>query len=450
MGCRKNSATRFYLMGNLKFQVQWNRSCDTMKYIGEHEIAKGRQDDRMNSQDWERFGEDIRRTIQDAVEYGNYDRLNQTITNTVNQATDWVSRNVNNVKNVNTGNQTQYNYQQNNYQQNSYQQAAYRTQVVSGKNRELFGVKNSSKVMAILFIIFGYTIGGFMALLTLLGILGTVFTGEFIAAIVYAVIMLPMTAGFLFVAYKGSTLLTRINRFNKYLKEIGTAEFCNISDLAQQVQKSEKFVIKDLEKMIDKGWFKQGHLDRQKTCLIVTNQMYEQYKQLEQQKDLQLKEEEQRMRKQTEGRQALSPEVQKVIEQGDAYVRKIRECNDAIPGEEISAKIYNLEMVVDKIFDRVEQNPSLVSDIRKLMEYYLPTTVKLLEAYAEMDAQPVGGDNIQTAKKEIEATLDTLNTAFEKLLDSLFQHAAWDVSSDISVLNTMLAQEGLKGDGLKK
>lgn len=419
-------------MGKLKFQVQEKRSCDTIKYIGEQRYAKERQDDRMNSHDWERFGEDIRRTIQDAVEYGNYDRLNQTITNTVNQATDWVARNVNNVKN---------------------QQTAYRPQGFAGRNRELFGVKSSSKVMAILFIIFGYTVGGFMALLTLIGILGTIFTGELIAAIVYAVIMLPMTIGFLFMAYKGSTLLTRINRFNKYIKEIGAAEFCNISDMAARVQKSEKFVVKDVEKMINKGWFKQGHLDRQKTCLIVTNQMYEQYKQLEHQRDLQRKEEEQRLnaaQRQAESRQGLSPEVQKVIEQGDAYVKKIRECNDAIPGEEISAKIYNLEMVVDKIFDRVEQNPALVSDIRKLMEYYLPTTVKLLEAYAEMDAQPIGGENIQTAKREIEATLDTLNTAFEKLLDSLFQHAAWDVSSDISVLNTMLAQEGLKGDGLKK
>ena len=98
----------------------------------------------------------------------------------------------------------------------------------------------------------------------------------------------------------------------------------------------------------------------------------------------------------------LSPEVQKVIDQGDMYVRKIRKCNDDIPGVEISEKIYRIEMLVDKIFDRVEQNPKNISDIRKLMEYYLPTTVKLLEAYAEMDAQPVGGENIQSAKKEIE------------------------------------------------
>ena len=84
------------------------------------------------------------------------------------------------------------------------------------------------------------------------------------------------------------------------------------------------------------------------------------------------------------------------------------------------------------------------------MEYYLPTTVKLLEAYQEMEAQPVAGENIRSSKKEIEATLETLNAAFEKLLDGMFQETAWDVSSDISVLQTLLAQEGLTDDGLRK
>ena len=83
-----------------------------------------------------------------------------------------------------------------------------------------------------------------------------------------------------------------------------------------------------------------------------------------------------------------------------------------------------------------------------MMGYYLPTTVKLLEAYADLDAQPVQGENIISSKREIEKTLDTLNIAFEKLLDDMFQDTAWDVSSDISVLHTMLAQEGLTVDGL--
>ena len=92
----------------------------------------------------------------------------------------------------------------------------------------------------------------------------------------------------------------------------------------------------------------------------------------------------------------------------------------------------------------------MIPDLKKLMDYYLPMTVKLLNAYAEMDAMTVQGENILASKREIEATLDTLNRAYEKLLDELFEDMALDVSSDISVLNTLLAQEGLTEDGLRK
>lgn len=381
----------------------------------------------MYNHDWERFGDEIRRTIQDAVEYGNYDRLNQNITNTVNRVTEQINRSFGSTKHYTP----QYKYQQPNVIQRRKNMS------------ELYKGTIVSKVVAVLFAVIGYSVGAFLLLTGLIGFIGAILMGELVKELITGLItLLIFAAGFGFLAYKGTTLLSRCSRFETYVKEIGAAEFCNISDLVERVKKPTNFVIKDVGKMIDKGWFKQGHLDRKKTCLIVTDQMYEQYKQLEEQMDIQ--------QKQAESRKGLTPEVQNVIEQGDAYVQKIRECNDAIPGEEISEKIYRIEVVVDKIFDRVEQNPDCVSDIRKLMEYYLPTTVKLLEAYAQMDAQPVGGENIQTAKKEIEATLDTLNVAFEKLLDSLFQDAAWDVSSDISVLNTMLAQEGLKEDGLKK
>ncbi len=88
--------------------------------------------------------------------------------------------------------------------------------------------------------------------------------------------------------------------------------------------------------------------------------------------------------------------------------------------------------------------------MNRLMDYYLPMTVKLLNAYEEMDSQPVQGENITSSKKEIEETIDTLNVAFEKLLDSIFEDRAMDVSSDISVLNTVLAQEGLTEDELTR
>ncbi len=138
------------------------------------------------------------------------------------------------------------------------------------------------------------------------------------------------------------------------------------------------------------------------------------------------------------------------MDQGEAFLTEIRRCNDLIPGEEISQKISRMELIVQKIFHRLESDPEIVDDLKKMMDYYLPMTIKLLRAYADMDAQPVQGQTITASKQEIEQTLDTLNLAFERLLDSIFQETAMDVSSDISVLQTLLAQEGLTEDPLSQ
>lgn len=241
-------------------------------------------------------------------------------------------------------------------------------------------------------------------------------------------------------------------RFQDYRRILGDREFCNVAELAQKTGRSVKLVVKDLDKMLKKRWFLQGHMDEQKACLIVTHRMYEEYMKLEaerkqiavQQNALKCEKEEKRKTSK------LTPEIQKLVDAGDAYVLKIRACNDAIPGFEVSEKIYRMERVVDRIFDRVEEKPESADDIGKLMDYYLPTAIKLLEAYKELDKQSIGGENIRSSKEEIEKALDTLNVAFEKILDDMFRETAWDVSSDISVLNTMLAQEGLKDDGFGK
>ncbi len=405
----------------------------------------------MSIHDWEQYGDEIRRTVQDAIENGNYESLNQSIKNTVNQATDWVSRNVRNSGGADFSNKNQGSA----YHQPKY--CGHQVKPVEKQMPLLYDKKIGAQIAAIFLAIFGYGLGVIFFLILIFGLLGMfVASAERIGGVL-TVISASLLAVSAIMAWTGTGMLTKISRFKKYISVIGKREYCNISELASRIGKSTKFVVKDLEKMLKKGWFYQGYLDRQRTCLIVTNQMYQQYQQLEETRQLQLKEEEQRLNeerkvqeRQAIYRKGLSPEVQRVIEQGDMYVQKIRACNDKIPGDAISAKISRMELLVDRIFDRVEQNPETVGDIRKLMDYYLPTAIKLLEAYEEMDSQPVGGENIQNAKKEIEDTLDTLNVAFEKLLDSLFQEKAWDVSSDISVLNMMLAQEGLKDDGLKK
>ena len=416
----------------------------------------------MINNDWERFGDEIRRTIQDAVDSGDFRRLNQTVSDTVGRAVDNVSRGLKNggwYREAPSGMGNQKNQPGNGQFQGRRGQMgqggpmgeegpAYGSPAQTGQ-RPLFLKGTSVKIGGIFLAVIGYVFGAASLVFLLLLAIGALAAGWDLVRQIGTGAFAVFTAIFLVMAVTGTRMAGSVSRFRKYVGLIGNREYCDIKELSQKAGRPLKKVIKDLRKMIEKGWFCQGHMDEQESCLMVSDGAYRQYTELMERTRREKAERESAARKREEEYSRLSPEVQKIIETGDEYVRKIREANDAIPGEEISAKISRMETLVDRIFDRVEQKPDTVDDIRKLMEYYLPTTIKLLEAYEELDAQPVQGENIISSKQEIEKTLDTLNTAFEKLLDELFQDTAWDLSSDISVLNTMLAQEGLTEDGLK-
>jgi len=419
----------------------------------------------MASQDWERFGEDIRRTVQEAIDSQDFHKLNQTITDTVNNAADSIARNLQNLggggqtRTYNPGGSRAKTHNPNGgYVHVESPRYSGQAQLQSAARKSipvLYSKTTGVKVGGTVLTAVGFTLGGIFTVIFVIYMVIAVFLQDFLG--VYQMAGISIFLIFIIIGYGmggyGLSLRGRVKRFRSYLQVLGQREYCNIRELADRTHKNIKYVVKDLEKMISGGWFVQGHLDRQKTCLIVSHKVYEQYLEIEkdrQRQELESKEQKTKKEKESESHSGLSPEVRKVIETGDDYIRQIRACNDAIPGVEISNKISRIELVVDRIFDRVEQNPEFVDDIRKLMEYYLPATIKLLKAYEELDSQPVDGENIRSSKAEIEATLDTLSTAFEKLLDNLFQDTAWDVSSDISVLQTMLAQEGLTEDGLRR
>lgn len=297
------------------------------------------------------------------------------------------------------------------------------------------------------------TVGG--GLLTLFGSGGLLSSG-IVTLVTHLSGALSMLGGLSLLALGGGVwLLTsgigsikKVSRYEKYLKALGGKTYCALSQLARAVGKSPKFVRKELKGMIDDGLFLEGHLDEEEDSLITSNDSYVHY--LETKRKQAVKHQEQvaetKRRQDEADAKKVSAQVQEVLDKGNEFIRQIRRCNDAIPGQEISDKISRMETLVRKIFDRVETHPEVVPELKKLMDYYLPMTVKLLNAYADMDAQPIQGENIQSSKREIEATLDTLNTAFEKLLDSIFKATALDVSSDITVLQTLLAQEGLTED----
>ena len=301
------------------------------------------------------------------------------------------------------------------------------------------------------------TVGG--GLLTLFGSGGVISTG--IATLVTGVgsvlsvlggLSLLGLGGGIWLLSNGIGSIKRVSRYEKYLKALGNKTYCELNRLAQAVGKSPKFVRKELKGMIDDGMFLEGHLNEEETSLITSDDSYVHYLETKQKQAVKQQEEVvQTVQKQAEQeKKKVNTQAQEVLDKGNEFIRQIRKCNDAIPGQEISDKISRMETLVKKIFDRVETHPEVVPELKKLMDYYLPMTVKLLNAYADMDAQPIQGENIRSSKREIEATLDTLNTAFEKLLDSIFKATALDVSSDITVLQTLLAQEGLTEDEFAK
>lgn len=402
-----------------------------------------------NNQDWEALGRNIQDIIDQAINSQDYRKLNQTITRTVNHAIDVGGDAVRRA--VDTAARSVDNAARAADNASRAARVKRRPMIIEEPQTlpALYGNTDGKTAVGIVKIVFG-------SLLSCFGFLG--FLSTVILAIVTGISGVPAIFGLAGLAC-GAGLITngvqglnRVGRFKKYCRIIGNSTHCALEKLARSVGKNVKFVRKELVKMIDDGYFLEGHLDAEGANLITSHETYRHYEQsrlaLEARKQEQKRLEE--AQKVAQSATSADPRVRDVVERGNAFIAEIRRCNDAIPGEEISGKITRMETIIRRIFERAKAHPEIVPDLKKLMDYYLPMTVKLLNAYADMDRQPVQGETIQASKQEIEATLDTLNLAFEKLLDDLFEDTAMDVSSDISVLNTLLAQEGLTDDELSK
>lgn len=418
--------------------------------------------------DWNELGNDIRDLVQDAINTRDFDKLNGDITRTIQQALDGMgssvreagkaagkamdeaARNLKQQSEQSTG-QTAgtgtYQQGQNPKRWSAAPGRINQPKQVPVQRSPLFVSTSGKKAVGILMAAGGYTLASLFAIL-LIVMLALLIGGSWaILEILISICLLGLPLiGTILLGANGTLRIGQVQRFRSYIRVLGGRAFCDLKELAAATGKSISYVRRDLSRMIEKNWFLEGHLDKQETCLIVTNGMYQKYLQAEHQRELRLQEEQ----KKAEEQGHIPAQVQEVLEAGEAYIKRIRKCNDDIPGEEISAKIDRIEGLVRQIFARVKEHPEMVSDIRKMMEYYLPTTIKLLDAYAQLDAQSVQGEHITSSKQEIEEVLDTLNVAFEKLLDGLFRDAAWDVSADISVLETMLAQEGLTNDEFRR
>lgn len=250
----------------------------------------------------------------------------------------------------------------------------------------------------------------------------------------------------LFMIIGGSKLRKRAKRFRLYKKVLNGRTFCMIQELSTASGQGTKFIVKDLRKMIQKGLFSEGYLDEGETCLITDYNTYTQY--LETMKNAKAKQEEEKRESEKWANRQGGTELREAIEEGKIYIQTIKEANDALPEEEISEKLDQLELVTTNIFNYVEQHPEKLTEIRKFMCYYMPITLKLVKAYQKFEQHGTNTSEIEETKLEIKGTLDTINKAYQNLLKKLMQADILDVSSDISALETILAQEGLTEDDI--
>lgn len=235
-----------------------------------------------------------------------------------------------------------------------------------------------------------------------------------------AALMMVIGGGAMFTS--GISMDRSLKRYAKYLAVMGDREAVSLEELRRTLGYSGRQVERDLQKMIDKGYFggkaylhmERGYLFRSGDADAAMKRRQEEEKRAEQEETL------------------------------DGYakiLRDIRRANDRIDDPVLSEKINRIEAVTAKIFQAVEADPKKEPRIGTFLNYYMPTTQKLLDSYAEFEGAGVEGENLRQAKLRIESTMDKIVLGFERQLDELYKGDAMDVDSDIRVMETMLKRD---------
>lgn len=142
--------------------------------------------------------------------------------------------------------------------------------------------------------------------------------------------------------------------------------------------------------------------------------------------------------------------VDSLVEKGQEMLAQIRRENDLIPDAHLSERMAQLDDVADRIFRTVAEKPQKAPQIRRFMDYYLPTTLKMLAGYRKMDERQLSGGEAEKTRAQIQEAMDMVVGAFEKQLNTLYQDDMMDISTDIDVLETLLRQDGLVDSGLRE
>ena len=238
-------------------------------------------------------------------------------------------------------------------------------------------------------------------------------------------IPLAFCGGGLCMAWYGLRKGRRLKRYRQYLSLIGKRKSISVTTLAEATGFAPRKIREDLQDMLDDGIFPLGYLDLGSDRLFLTDDGI-----------------------QDRPKEEPAEEPPREVERAEAVLTEIRALNDAIEDPEMSRKIDRIGEITGNIFAYLREKPDKEGKLRSFLSYYLPTTLKILGSYAQLEAQGVEGENISAAKERIEGMMDKVVEGFEKQLDQLFQDDAMDITSDVAVLERMLEKDGLGSSGM--
>ena len=238
-------------------------------------------------------------------------------------------------------------------------------------------------------------------------------------------IPLAFCGGGLCMAWYGLRKGRRLKRYRQYLSLIGKRKSISVTTLAEATGFAPRKIREDLQDMLDDGIFPLGYLDLGSDRLFLTDDGI-----------------------QDRPKEEPAEEPPREVERAEAVLTEIRALNDAITDPEMSRKIDRIGEITGNIFAYLREKPDKEGKLRSSLSYYLPTTLKILGSYAQLEAQGVEGENISAAKERIEGMMDKVVEGFEQQLDRLFQDDAMDITSDVAVLERMLEKDGLGSSGM--
>ena len=409
----------------------------------------------MSKKDFPNLEDEIRKTVKNAFDAIDFATIKKDISDkaddAINDAKIKVKYKSDNIKIKLKNKSQEFSEKMESQIQNQYVNVAKRNKKDRNRVPTYIRKRPVGSISGILYTIFGFSGSGLFGLLL---IVYPILTSSFSESLMMKVVRGVWSAFFIAsiaLSLRGIYLRKRVKRFKQYVNTLDGQNYCSIEELATSIDKKNKYVIKDLRKMSNLGMFKEAHIDDKQTYFMLSNEVYDNY--LKSQESLKQRNEEELKRQEKLNEEMNDPqkrELKNTIEMGKNYINQIKSVNDAILEEEISNKLYRLENIVTQILDYVENNPKKLSEVNKFTNHYLPITLKLVNSYKELNDQLVQGDNIKSAKNEIEKSIDIINIAFEKLLDDLFEEIALDISTDISVLETLFTQEGLTKKDFEK